>query len=56
MGKAVHVYQVGAQTKVMVAESMGGWFPGIMKVFSPKYLNNAMAKSLETLKAEAEKV
>lgn len=56
--QAVHIYQLepqGSQTKVVVEESLAGWFPGIMKVFSPKFLEKSMSASLQTLKAAAEK-
>lgn len=56
--RAVHVWRFERQgngTKVMTEESLSGWLPRLIKLFKPKFLEETLAKSLRTLKAQVEK-
>lgn len=55
---AVHVWRFERQrngTKVITEESLSGWLPRLIKLFKPEFLDEALAKSLQTLKVEVEK-
>jgi len=55
---AVHCWTFEAQgdhTRVITEESLSGWFPRLLKLLTPAFLDRSLAKSLETLKAQAEK-
>lgn len=55
---AVHYWyfeKKGNKTLVTSEESLSGWFPKIIKLFKPQFLEDALAKSLLTLKIHAEK-
>lgn len=56
--RAVHYWyfeKQGSKTKVTTEESLSGWLPSIIKIFKPDFLEDAVAKSLETLKMYSEK-
>jgi uncharacterized membrane protein len=55
---AVHIWEFekqGNKTKVITEESLSGWFPVIIKMFKPNFLEESLAKALQTLKNQAEK-
>lgn len=55
---AVHNWKFekqGNKTKVITEESLSGWFPRIIKLFKPDFLEKSLLKSLQTLKHQAEK-
>ena len=56
--RAVHIWHFephGDQTHVVTEESLSGWFPRLMKLVSPAFLENSLAASLQTLKFQAER-
>ncbi len=56
--RAVHIWHFEPQaggTRVVTEESLSGWFPRLMKMFSPAFLENSLAASLQTLKTRAER-
>ncbi len=56
--RAVHIWHFeprGDQTHVLTEESLSGWFPRLLKLFSPAFLENSLAASLQTLKSQAER-
>jgi uncharacterized protein YndB with AHSA1/START domain len=55
---AVHCWTFEAQgdrTRVITEESISGWLASLLKLLMPGFLQKDMVKSLETLKAQAEK-
>jgi uncharacterized membrane protein len=55
---AIHVWKFekqGNKTRVITEESLSGWFPMIIKLFKPDFLEQSLIKALETLKDQAEK-
>lgn len=55
--KAVHIWRFESlqdKTKVTTEESLSGWFPTLIKVFNPNFLDQALSKALLTLKNYAE--
>lgn len=55
---AVHLWRFekqGDKTKVTTEESLSGWFPRLIKVFQPNFLEKSLSKALLTLKNQAEK-
>lgn len=55
---AIHCWTFEAQgdsTRVITEESLSGWFPRLLKLLTPAFLDKSLAKSLHTLKAQAEK-
>lgn len=56
---AVHVWNFekhGNKTKVITEESLSGWFPRLIKLFKPNFLDESLTKALLTLKNYAEKI
>ena len=56
--KAVHRWNFDPQgnlTHVITEESLSGWFPGVLKIFDPAFLEKSLTGSLQVLKAEAER-
>ena len=56
--KAIHVWHFEATdngTRVQVEESLSGWLTRLMCLFDRNFLQKSMAKSLATLKNQAEK-
>ncbi len=54
---AVHIWKLekqGNKTKVTTEESLSGWFPQLIKLFQPNFLDQSLSKALSTLKTEAE--
>jgi uncharacterized membrane protein len=55
---AIHVWKFekqGNKTRVITEESLSGWFPMIIKLFKPDFLEQSLLKALQTLKHQAEK-
>jgi uncharacterized protein YndB with AHSA1/START domain len=55
--RAIHVWQLepeGDGTRVTTMESMSGWLTRLVKLFSPRFLTQSMAESLQSLKRRAE--
>lgn len=55
---AIHFWSFEPQgnfTRVTTEESLNGWFPGLLKIFDPTFLNKSLSGSLQVLKTEAEK-
>lgn len=55
---AIHIWNFekqGNKTKVTTEESLSGWFPNLIKLFKPDFLEKSLSKSLQTLKKHAEK-
>lgn len=42
------------KTKVITEESLSGWFPLLIKIFKPNFLETSLQKTLETLKNYSE--
>ena len=56
--KAVHKWTFEPQdhfTNVITEESLSGWFPGLLKIFDPAFLEKSLTGSLQVLKTEAER-
>ena len=56
--KAVHRWTFepkGDLTHIITEESLSGWFPGVLKIFDPAFLEKSLTGSLQILKAEAER-
>lgn len=56
---AVHIWKFEKQadkTKVITEESLSGWFPKLIKLFKPGFLDESLSKALQTLKNHAEKI
>lgn len=54
---AIHLWTFTPQnggTRVTVEESLSGWFPRMMKIFNPAFLEKSMKQSLQVLKNRAE--
>ncbi len=57
--KAVHIWTFEAVpegTRVITEESLSGWFPLILKLFSPRFLEKSLEGSLKTLKTHVEQL
>ena len=55
---AIHIWNFekqGNKTRVITEESLSGWFPLIIKLFKPDFLEQSLSKALQTLKDYAEK-
>lgn len=55
--QAVHYWyfeKSGSNTKVTSKESLSGWFPRLIKMFQPNFLDDSMKKSLMALKTHVE--
>ncbi len=55
---AIHIWKFekqGNNTRVVTEESLSGWFPLIIKMFKPDFLEQSLSKALQTLKNQAEK-
>jgi uncharacterized membrane protein len=56
--RAVHIWAFepqGDATRVICEESLSGWIPRLMKIFTPDFLEKSMAASLQTLKDYVER-
>jgi uncharacterized protein YndB with AHSA1/START domain len=56
--KAIHHWTMepqGGLTHVITEESLSGWFPALLKVFDPNFLDKSLIRSLQVLKLESEK-
>lgn len=56
--QAVHIWKFekqGDKTKVITEESLSGWFPMLIKLFKPDFLDESLSKALQTLKNHVEK-
>lgn len=56
--KAIHIWMLEPQengTRVLTKESLSGWFPQIVKIFDPTFLEKSLSGSLQVLKAQAER-
>jgi uncharacterized protein YndB with AHSA1/START domain len=56
--KAIHIWTFEARgngTHVTTEESMSGWFPSLIRIFDPAFLEKSLAGSLRALKDEAER-
>ncbi len=56
---AIHIWAFepyDGGTRVTVEESLSGWFPRMMKIFNPAFLEKSMRQSLQVLKSRAEQV
>jgi len=54
---AVHLWYLEPRdqgTYVRVEESLSGWFPRLLKLFMPRFLQKGMEQSLDTLKTQAQ--
>ncbi len=57
-GKSIGMYAIhrwsfqkhGSKTKVITEESLSGWFPKLIKVVKPNFLEQSLFKALQTLK------
>lgn len=45
----------GQDALVITEESLAGWFPKIIKIIQPSFLEQSLEKALQTLKKQAEK-
>ncbi len=55
--KAVHIWIFEPRdngTRVITEESLSGWFPRILKIFDPTFLEKSLAASLQVLKIQTE--
>lgn len=55
---AIHIWTFekhGNKTRVITEESLSGWFPFIIKIFKPDFLEQSLSKALQMLKDQAEK-
>ena len=56
--QAIHIWVLENQsngTHVVTEESLSGWFPQILKIFDPKFLEKSLLGSLQVLKSQAER-
>lgn len=56
--KAIHTWTFEEQdngTHVITEESLSGWFPSLMRIVDPAFLEKSLAGSLRALKDEAER-
>lgn len=54
---AIHVWTLEPQdngTRVITEESLSGWFPRILRIFAPNFLEKSLISSLQALKSQAE--
>ncbi len=54
---AVHIWtfiKEGNNTRVTTEESLSGWFPTLIKIFKPNFLDKSLANALNTLKTYSE--
>lgn len=57
--QAIHIWtfeERGDQTYVKTEESLSGWFPRLLKIFDPKFLEKSLQNSLQVLKTHAEEL
>lgn len=57
--KAIHTWTFETQansTHVITEESLSGWFPSLLKVFDPTFLEKSLAGWLRALKDEVERL
>lgn len=55
---AIHIWKFesqGYKTLITTEESLSGWFPRVIKLFKPDFLEQSLLNALLTLKAQAEK-
>ena len=55
--QAIHIWTFEKHengTYVKTEESLSGWFPSILKLFDPKFLEKSLQNSLQVLKAHVE--
>jgi len=55
--KAIHIWtfeKQGNKTMVTTEESLSGWFPTIIKLFKPDFLEESLSNALFTLKRQSE--
>ena len=55
--QAVHVWTFEPQdngTRVVTEESLSGWFPRVLKLFMPAFLEKSLEQSLQVLKTHVE--
>lgn len=55
--RAVHIWRFekkGEKTSIQTEESLSGWFPRLIRIFKPNFLEESLDKSLNTLKIQAE--
>lgn len=56
--RALHFWTLesrGDETRIVTEESMSGWLVRILKVLSPGFLDQALSRSVEMLRARAER-
>lgn len=56
--RAIHIWTFepqGSSTRVTTEESLAGWMPRLIKLVSPRFLEQSLEKSLQILKARAER-
>ena len=56
--KAVHIWIFEPRdtgTRVITEESLSGWFPRILKIFDPTFLEKSLTGSLQVLKSQTER-
>ena len=56
---AIHQWKlepVGDDTRVITTESLSGWFPKMLKLLSPAFLDKSLDNSLLVLKSKAERM
>lgn len=56
--KAIHLWTFtpeGDGTRVTTEESLSGWMPTLIRLFSPRFLEQSLEKSLQTLKNAVER-
>lgn len=54
---AIHIWtfnKEGNNTRVTTKESLSGWFPTLIKIFKPSFLDKSLEKALNTLKTYSE--
>ncbi|MFL7893556.1 MAG: SRPBCC family protein [Anaerolineales bacterium] len=57
--KAIHVWSLEQRndgTFVKTQESLSGWFPRILKLFDPEFLEKSLVSSLQILKSHVEEM
>ncbi len=55
---AIHIWTLGEHeggTRVTTEESLAGWFPRILRMSSPRFLEDSLARSLQVLKDHSER-
>lgn len=56
--RAIHIWTFepqGGGTRVTTEESLSGWMPRLIKLISPRFLEQSLEKSLQILKVRAER-